>query len=241
MGELFAFQASETLRLQTYCNWQMDAPLPMIWRCTEPDVNGATVYRRQALTLLGNEPERIEQSATTPADFVAGVRAYQRRNPTPIALPGILMHDAKGLDWLDLYLSLNGPLPDFWAIHIYAWTADDWRAQWRKFQDWMWSRQTDVRRPVIVTECASWGDRVGEQVEVMDTVWDVLQTESRLAAALWFSAHCATNPGHEWWARSDVLNAQGELTDLGKHFMALTQGAEGASVEPQVLLPQVSA
>lgn len=224
MGSEFAVRAVQILNLQTYCTWKLNAPLPMLWRCTADEVSSATVYQRNTLTLLGNEPEKQDQSNTLPVDFVAGVQAWQERYNSPIALPGILMHDAMGLQWLDEYLSVGGPIPDLWAIHTYAWSKDDWRAQWRKFQDWMFDR--NVRRPVVITECASWGERLGEQIAIMDVIHEAVQNESRLVAAFWYSAHNATMGGSfTQWAKSDLLDTSGNLTSLGSHYLAITRQA----------------
>ena len=171
---------------------------------------------RQRLWFLGNEQERKDQGNTEPQEAADAVASWRRRTDNPIAAPGILW-DAWGQRWLEDYLNADGPTPEFWAIHIYAHTAGHWLVLWQEWREWMsWN---NLELPTIVSECSSWDEDPRIQCEVMDIVRRTLSTDKLLHAAYWFSA--CYSPYADFWARSDLLTEDDQLTLVGEHFVGL--------------------
>lgn len=174
------------------------------------------------LWFLGNEPERAEQSDTSPADFADAMRTWRALVGGPWAGPGILWGDP-GRVWLDAYLRLGGPIPDVWAIHIYG-SLDiaGWLDQYNHALGWLSSR--NLHQPVWVTETNGSG-----------ALMRYLAWRDNLVA-YWYCAHDPFGDNRA----ADLHDAQGQLTHLGRVFAGL-QGAAaaGSDVRPRAYMPIV--
>ena len=237
-------RALELLQPPSWYNWKFDQTaephyVPMLWRLRNDAymVEAIRVARlnKRRLWFLSNEPERKRDqggSDVEPSEAADAVALWKRRTDNPIAAPGILW-DAWGQKWLEQYLQANGPMPDYWAVHIYAHSAGHWLVLWEEWREWM--RDNALELPTIVTEFASWSEDVAEQKAVMNVVNQTLRTDSLLHSAYWFSARYA--PFVDWWARSDLLDADDQLTELGEHYVS---GGVSPATNTTTYLPSVS-
>lgn len=187
---------------------QLDRPgyTPMVWRCTKDWIERAlplALEEPERMWLLGNEPERLDQSNTPPDEFADNARRWALAG-LPFAAPGVLWNE-QGRKWLEEYLSAGGPEPDAWHFHIYAWSAGHFLAEIASMNR-MWSR-----RPIIISECAGAVDNAN--LDVMRGVKEALRT-GRIQAAAWFSAR------YEAFDDPSLLTADGQLTEIGAAFTA---------------------
>ncbi len=214
------YDALDRLRPAWWHNWKygrlnMDGYIPMLWRCNVDAVNTAlpSVQRQPGrLWLLGNEPERADQSDTPPGSFAEGVRRF-RHMTEPLgvrfALPGILWDVFDhGRAWLNDYLAAGGPLPDCWHIHLYDYRGQAWTKRLHGALEYL-AGLRDL--PVIVTECASWSAQTN--ADVLQAVRQALRA-GNIQAAAWFSAY------DELWEAPSLLTENGKLTKLGDLFVA---------------------
>jgi hypothetical protein len=207
--------ALATLQPDWWYNWKWDQVgkwdnyYPMIWRCDMEWVARAlpaVKANADRMWLLGNEPERADQSNTDPHTFAAAVDALRHAVGSwavPIALPGILWND-HGQAWLREYLEAGGAKPDAWHFHVYCSTA----GQVSSMVDHMIAVYGD--RPIIISEVAGAVDGANE--DVMRGVRNVL-ADGRIQAAAWFSAY------YDKWEAPSLLTESGKLTRLGDMFI----------------------
>ncbi len=205
---------------------QIDRPdyVPMLWRC---DVEGVAralpiiMKNRVRLWLLGNEPERTDQSNTAPEVFAEAVKELNRQtHGTTIALPGILWDRyGYGKAWLSEYIDRGGPIPDAWHVHLYVWTADEWR---RTVPEMLAFLKGIADIPVIISECASWHPKT--TLSVLEAIKETVRVGDAQAAA-YFSAY------YDAWPEPSLLTAAGELTELGTQY---------TKERHEVFLPQVT-
>ena len=125
----------------------------------------------------------------------------------PFAAPGICWGE-HGRRWLDRYLELDGPLPDVWHFHIYAYSLES-----------VFAAILDMKRfyptlPIIISEVAGAVHSVDEAV--MDGI-SLAVKHGSVQAAAWFSAY------YEDWENPSLLTKSGKLTALGKKY---TDGLE---------------
>jgi len=207
------YDALDRLHPAWWHNWKYDRTgmagyYPMLWRTDMESLAAALPTMREyadRLWLLGNEPERVQQSNTEPHTFAATVQALRAVMPElPIALPGILWND-EGRAWLAEYKAAGGPLPDVWHFHIYCYSAD----QVWSIVDHMRSAYGD--RPIIISEIAGAVDDANE--DVMRGVRRAL-ADGRIQAAAWFSAY------DEVWPDPNLLTDNCTLTRLGDVYIA---------------------
>lgn len=200
-------------------NWKHDALgsagyVPMLWKCRpgagfDKALAAARAAPRQTW-LLGNEPERADQSDTPAPEFAAAAQEWARAMGRSFtALPGILWGDA-GRAWLDEYLAVpNRIKPGAWTVHIYgADTPEAWDAQYAHAQNWFRARY--LYQPVWVTETNARGD-----ADAQARLLRHLHARSRRGlVAYWYAAR---DPFGSMRA-SDLVTAAGERTALGHTF-----------------------
>ena len=224
----------QVLQPPFWINWKYDhlgeaGYLPMVWavkmdkHMTEA-MGFAPQYPNQ-LWLLGNEPERKDQSDTEPAEFAAVAAVWQERIGGLWAAPGVIIHDIdrRGYDWIDSYLRVGGPVPPVWQIHIYGQLLyPDWLKRVEEFRRWLSERKAD--RPVMVTETNASGHTLDDQKRLMDGLVD------SSIASLWYSAR---DP-FQVWPWTDLHTENLTLTPLGAHYLQTRQ-------EKHVYVPSVHA
>lgn len=195
---------------------------PMLWQCKLGAAMTQAIAAAQAnhlgahVWLLGNEPERPDQSNTAPGDFVDAAVTWQALVGGPWAAPGALWGD-EGRAWLTEYLRLDGPIPSIWAIHIYG-SGDSrgWNDQYRHAQRWLAERS--VSRPIWVTETNAAG---GYDAQAALLHHLALRPD---VTAFWYCAH---DP-FRTMAAADLVNETGtQRTPLGDLYASL-QGVGGA-------------
>lgn len=214
--------ATAALRPAWFYTWRADAIgqpgfVPMCWRMDIDSIlpavdvalaNAASV----PLWLIGNEPEREEQSDTPAHIAAAACREWVRRCGTwaiPWAAPGVnvSIHMAgMGYAWMEGFLACGGPIPPAFHVHIYG-NADAWRESVKRFHAWM--RMRRVERPVIVSEAGCADDPVGLFAAIRHSL-----SSGEVQAAAIFSAR------YEPWPDCDLLTDDGELTALGRLFVS---------------------
>jgi hypothetical protein len=205
----------------------------MLWACDRTTYEQRVAFnaavaaaksKPERLFFLGNEPERVDQSQTTVWAFGAAAKEFRRRVPNvPLALPGIMINDA-GLYWMAGYHVLVGMgkalVPDFWHVHNYAWTTEQWENNLERFQ--RWTRDAGMVRPIIVSETA--GAMGGYPTMTSDATNLLLMERVKAAlragdiqAAAWMSSMWHAWPG----PASDLLRADGRVTSLGREFVEM--------------------
>lgn len=225
-GETNPTYYRDTLRLLVpphWYNWKADALqrdyTPMVWACKHSAWFTAQIERAQAwrneysFYFIGNEPERPEQSNTSPHEFAAAMQTWLALVGGQWAGPGVLWGDP-GRAWLAEYLRIGGPLPDVWAIHIYgSTTVQGWLDQYTDAAIWL-DRRVSVR-PIWVTE-TNGSEAI---MRYLAARHDVI--------AFWYCAHDPFGNNRA----ADLTNANAtSLTDLGRLYVSL-QGVGGAGAE----------
>lgn len=213
-------RAWRNLGQPAWYSWKWDAMgrpgfMPMAW-CPRLGSDYTRVLQAahrapvRSVWLLGNEPERADQSDVSSDEFADAVRVWLALIGRRWAGPGILWGD-EGRWWLDEYIKLGGPLPDIWAIHIYgSLDVAGWLDQ--LFHARRWFAEMRATRPIWVTETNG-----------SEALMRFLAAEPSLTA-YWY---CARDPfGHN--AAYDLLDAEGKPTHLGRVFRSLQTGPEGA-------------
>lgn len=196
---------------------------PTVWQAKLGPWFSAQIERAQAgprvLYLLGNEPERAEQSNTTPHEFAQAVRTWQALVGGRWAGPGILWGDG-GRKWLAEYLRIGGPPPTVWTIHIYgSETARGWDDQYQDARRFLGT--LGAERPIWVTETAARGGVATQAALLRNLAWrdDI--------TAYWYSAYDPFGDNRA----SDLVNEDvTALTPLGREYANL-HGAAGAGTE----------
>lgn len=229
--------AKEKLSPYWWYDWkfgQMGDPtyIPMLFDEKQWSVATSSVVEDQ-MWFLFNEPERGDQANIPP------VRAAELANafdvPVEVGLPGILIDDV-GLTWLSEYLNAKGPIPAYWTIHIYASTGREWRDKWAIWKQFMLGR--GVVTPTIITETACTRDSHTDRKAVMSEVQRALLSDWYLAGAAWFSAHYGSHKGG--WQRTDLLDEDGNLTDVGYEWLETRASVNPAFSPRKVHLPNIS-
>jgi len=195
--------------------------VPSVWSMDVESValalDVATAHAQLPMWLLGNEPEREDQSDTPAHIAAAACREFARRAGSwaiPWACPGVNVSVhmwALAEPWLDSYLAEKGPIPHAWHVHIYG-GPGAWREGLAQFRAWMARRS--VGRPVIVSECGS----DTEPAQTMAAIRASLRGGDVQAAA-WFSAY------YEAWNDTGLLTADGMLTDAGEAYAGQIEAA----------------
>jgi len=210
----------ETLNPPWFYTWKYDQLqypnfVPMVWRLNVEavaQVLPVMAENHDRLWLLGNEPERAEQSNTSPEVFANAAQIIRAEFgwAVEIALPGVLNdYTGYGRDWTKAYLAAGGPMPDAWHFHVYEPNGQQVHARIDA-----WKRLVDDTRPIIVSEVGCWLDRPERMAEVMDAARMECATGS-IQAAAHFSARYEADMQH-----SDLLTATGDLTALGRRYVA---------------------
>lgn len=194
---------------------------PMLYACKRDGhfdraLMAARTYPRR-MWLIGNEPERADQSDTSPAEFAkaAALWAAQTAGRSFMALPGILWGD-EGRAWLEGYLAQpNRTIPGVWAIHIYgSSTPEAWDAQYRHAQRWF--AEHKVSRPVWPTETNCYSPDPARAIALMRYLHD------RTDTLIWWYASRDPFLG---MASNNLHDAIFNPTPLGRAFAALQQPA----------------
>ena len=211
--------ALEVLDPPWWYNWlynklEYDNYIPMVWECNVEQITKVLPTIRKhsdRLFFFGNEPERIQQSDTSPEVFALGIQELYRQldgHKIHIALPGVL-HDflSNGKNWTRAYLDAGGPMPDVWHIHLYEPNKAmiDSRIK-------AWKRDIDDTRPLIVSEGGSWRSDSNRPQEVMDAL-EAACDDGRLQAAAHFSAHYKLDMPY-----LNLIDESCNLTDLGRKY-----------------------
>jgi len=232
--------ALTTLDPDWWHNWKFDQMprvgyFPTLWRCSYATAEYSATFNAAVaaaqtdpgrLWFLGNEPERSDQSNTTPLAFGRAARRFRRLLPdTPLALPGVMLtmrKDDPGFEWLTVYhrLVLQGKAlkPDYLHYHNYAYVWEQWRDIHNRVRDWC--RDAGWPDLLIVTETAYAGQSevsaasVAGNLEIMQRVKAALKV-SDVRAAAWMSSRWHDWPG----PASDLLTAGGTLTQVGTAFV----------------------
>lgn len=104
--------------------------------------------------LLFNEPERIDQADTSPFDAAIHVRYWTEAigDNGRTACCGVLIQTNwhGWAEWLRLYLQAGGPVPNYWHIHIYADTPEQFDAALATWDAWNAERGGGL--PTIISE-----------------------------------------------------------------------------------------
>lgn len=235
-------RALGTLRPSWWMNWLYDridyiypAYTPMVWAMK---MNGAANRAVTAswygprLWLLGNEPERADQSNTPPKEAADMSGWWAHAASGQFAAPGVMLGLKDAYVWLDAYLAAGGVVPHAWHVHNYAWTETTWDNQYWEFMQW--TARNKVERPVIVSETACLAVYLSDQIKVMNRVQAALE-QGRIIAACWYS----TSDPFGWISAADLLTVSKALTALGEHYTG--QAIEPPPVlEPSIWLPGVA-
>lgn len=168
------------------------------------------------LWLLGNEPERKDQSNIPPEEAAQFSHVWADTAGGEWAAPGVLLGSPDAYTWYDTYLQTGGLVGICHHVHIYALTPEHFDNQLRDFEQWM--RDKRIERPILVTECASWSPHLSDQIKVMDRVWETVQRES-IISAMWYSSH--TYPGGPLGFANLLTDDGTAVTQLGAHYMSL--------------------
>lgn len=229
-------RALGALRPAWWYNWLYDqydyiwpAYAPMVW-AMKMDAASASAERRShqgpRLWLLGNEPERPDQSNTPPAQAADFSRWWADAASGTFACAGVLLGLPPAYAWLDVYLAAGGMVGAYWHVHNYGWTPDQWDGNLTPFLSWM--RANRVERPVIVSECASWDQGLPAQMAIMDRV-QVALAAGNIVAACWYSSRDPFGA----FRGADLLTETGELTELGVHYREMREGNHGGLPVPE--------
>jgi hypothetical protein len=227
----------------SYHNWLFDRPVhfayyPTLFRVMFDDETQPTKPYGRAkarakdnpdeLWLLGNEPHIANQGLIAVTTFAAVVRDWLDHTNVTWAAPGIILQP-DGYDWLEGYLAAGGPIPDYWHVHLY-WQLlpKDWQKRLDEFKQWAAKRQ--IERPVIVTETNANSRDPIDQMRLMDYLATIPETVYWYSSLDYFSA----------WPHTDLVNWDGSLTELGRHFAGL-MGVGGQAETHTIYLPDVPA
>lgn len=226
------------LRPPVWANWLYDrvdyiypSYLPQVWAMRIDDNSNRAITQSQygpRLWLLGNEPERADQSNVAPETAAIFSRLWAEHAKGEWAAPGVLLGLPEAYQWLDAYLEADGAIPNIWHVHMYAWTAHHWDEMLGQFQSWL--RANGLDRAIIVSETASWDNTLPAQMDIMDRVRAAIG-QGNIIAAMWFSSDYPS------W-RHTSLYVNGELTELGRHYRGLTP-APTPKLKPMIYLPHL--
>lgn len=213
--------ALNILGLPWWYNWLWDmigkpGYVPMVWRLgANPPIG---YMHDDDAWFIGNEPNNVEQGNQSPKEFAYYMAHLQAQRPnTCFGLPGVLWGDS-GAEWVEAYIKHGGSKPDFWAIHVYAYNPTEWTERLDQAIDTL---QRHHEAPVVVSEFGSWDPNNGRKI--MDAGRRAIQSK-KIQAAAHFSVK------YDDWTEPDLISSDGELTELGMHFM---------KTEEQIFLPMI--
>lgn len=225
-----------------WMNWKYDCYghiyrpyVPMLWAMRADGAAGEAMRLSAGghkLWLVGNEPERADQSNTPPDDAAKFSVVWAGVTDVAWAGPGVLLGLEAAYTWLDAYLVAGGIVPNYWAVHNYAWNEVQWGDFLEQFKAWM--RKRRVERPIMVTETACWGPYLGDQMKVMDAAAGALE-RGEIEAACWYAAKDPFGV----LSAADLLTESGSLTELGEHFRQHSAPPVSAGENVQVHLPLI--
>lgn len=196
--------------------------VPMVWAVQEgaafSDAALAAQQDRERYWLLGNEPDRADQSNTSPHSFVKTLRRWPSR---AVLVPGVTL-DEGGLAWFREFVGLwrnqVGAIPKqwMWAVHCYPGDGVELNERWTAFRRVL--VELRCHRPTVITEFACYREGLQLQVGALDAGLKLMQNDRYLAGICWFSARYGQQKTD--WERSDLLDATGNWTQLGRVFAA---------------------
>ncbi len=200
----------DLLGLTWWYNWLWDQLgsdgfVPMVWRLgANPPIGH--MYD-DASWMIGNEPNNVKQGNQSPKEFAYYMSHLRAQRPqTCFGLPGVLWGDS-GAEWVEAYIKLGGPKPDFWAIHVYAYNATEWTERLDQAVDTLLRYH---EAPIVVSEFGAWDPVAGR--EIMDAGRRAIQAK-KIQAAAHFSVKYVD------WTEPNLLADDGTLTALGMHYM----------------------
>lgn len=186
-----------------------------------------SAHREVKHLLLLNEPNLSDQANLTPsqaAQLWPRFEAVADRTGVKLVGPAITWGTMPGFAdpvvWLDAfyaaYRSANGnrdPRVDYLAFHWYDYGLG---AQL--------DRLAKYGKPFWVTEFANWHsqadgaqiDTLAKQKAQMTDMVAICESRSDVFRYAWFTGRWASDPHH-----TSLLGASGELTELGRHYVAL--------------------
>jgi hypothetical protein len=231
MGEDWTERVLSRLGQPVWYNWKHDYGVagytPMLWRCNADDTGYPTKPFAAACALMaqsgcawyaGNEPDRSDQSATAPRQFAEAVRRLQTAAPNAsVAIPGVVW-DADGYRWLEEYLACGGPVTGAWHVHIYGpRTPDEWSECYDNFGDWL--AHHGLTGPVAITETLAWSTDFADQLRLMEYLHERNDVMAYWYAGLDYTRSLA-------WSQSGLADHDGNLTELGRRYVALRERTE---------------
>ena len=250
-----ASELSEKLDFSFWYNWKHDhlednIYIPMVFYCKFGDYfNGAKELGKNnpgRLWFLGNEPEVETQGNTSTEEFVLAVKDWRLNVHGKIALPGcsVVFQDAK--DWMDRYVILMSQdeeflVPDFWHIHAHGLkNFDQWYGWWETWKNGWWSIH-GRGRPVIISEtCGIQASSLQEQVEMIEKISNLTETDEALLSVFWFSTFYGfTGSINKDWNWSWLLDSQQNLTELGNQTKGFFNSDVSVEDDYNIFLPKV--
>lgn len=190
-----------------------------------PAQEAAIIGRMQAAPQLQwnfwNEPEWDRQSNIEPERAAQVMRRIRSATSNPIGLWGGLICWPHAYKWFKDYAAAGGPIPDIFTAHIYAYDAYDFTTQLTTFRKFV--QPYSIIDPVIdLTEVGGWNADVASQIGIMQAAHAAM-SNGRVRRVYWYSSHCSSIPGFEFWDRTDLLDKDGNLKPLGREFLRLKE------------------
>lgn len=226
-------------------NWKYDAReyiyppyYPTVWKMAQ-DVHSERAAQASQYGIrtwdLGTEPNNKEQSNTTGKDSAKFSQWWRANAKGSVRLPGLLVMEPDSLDavgWMEEYLDAGGVIPDFWSLDNYAWVPDQWDNNLHPIRELFAKR--GVERPVIIKECASYGD-VPSQIVMMDHIHKRLN-DGTIYEAYWYSSWDPFGP----FRNADLLNREATaVTKVGAHYMSLKNIQPAPDLDTQIHIPVI--
>ncbi|MER3543587.1 MAG: hypothetical protein C4311_03030 [Chloroflexota bacterium] len=195
---------------------------PMIWGDGLEWYGGAAGIRwfatrwpgRQWLFL--NEPERASQ-ANLPPGYAAQVVASHRDLVTgadPTATWGCcgVQVDATGMAWLDRYIDAEGPVGDFWHIHIYGVEDCNPASSLQVLHNFeAWAEARGITRPILITEFGCLFSGPPQRAcDYIANIVPALRADSLVTGWAWWSSGDGTYP---------LFDDQGNPTEVGQCYL----------------------
>ncbi len=161
--------------------------------------------------LWSNEPEL--PYGEEPKAVADAVRMFKERNPG-VKVYGFGSVNESFRGWLREYKLAGGDEVDGYHFHVYMHSADEWHG---RFLEMLRIAQ---RKPIIISECGGWGVNTpeAEQLRIMDVMREAA-TDGQIEAVAWFCARPKYDQA-EWYGNA-LLDEQGGLTALGRHWLTL--------------------
>lgn len=174
---------------------------------------------------LLNEPDRAEAygAALEPEEAALLMPAYFDAVNGVATCCGTIV-DTWGMTWLDRYLDANGPVPDEWHIHIYAYEEDEalvdtWDERVDAFREWMVGR--NVVRPFSVSETGPMS-QFDQAEELLRHVACAARTDADIKSVAWWATHDHIRA----WGAGSLMDGL-DLTSLGQVWLEVQQNPCG--------------